>query len=83
MNKLVKEFTCEHTGIKITYTYRTDSIVNGIEKSEIEYPKEYLDQFIKEEKRKSNLPKTKQKYFNPATEKEVSYYRAKTLGLVD
>jgi hypothetical protein len=82
MNKLVSVFTCEHTGIKTTYTYRGSSIVTGIEKAEFEYPKEYLDEFAKKEKRQSNLPKTKQMFLNPKTGKEVSYYRAKTLGLV-
>lgn len=81
MSKLTKTFTCEHTGIKTTYNYQ-DSIVNGIKSVDIEYPKEYLDQFAKEEKRINNLPKTKQMYFNPKTGKDVSYFRAKTLGLV-
>jgi len=81
MAKLVKEFICEHTGIKSIYTYQ-DSIVRGIQSVELIYPKEYLDQFAKEEKRNQNLPKTKQMYLNPKTGKEVSYYRAKALGIV-
>jgi hypothetical protein len=82
MGNLVKVFTCEITGISTTYTYRKDSIVSGIEKAEFEYPKEYLDEFNKKEKRQSNLPKTKQMFLNPKTGKEVGYYRAKNLGLV-
>ena len=82
MNKLISKFTCEHTGIVTTYTYRGTSIVSGIEKAEFEYPKEYLDDFAKKEKIKNNLPKTKQMFLNPATGKEVGYYRAKNLGLV-
>ncbi len=82
MNKLVSVFTCDVTGIKTTYTYRGTSITSGIEKAEFDYPKEYLDQFAKEEKHSKNLPKTKQMYFNPATGREVSYFRAKTLGLI-
>ena len=82
MSNLVKIFTCKLTGIKTTYTYRKDSIVSGIEKAEFEYPKEYLDEFNKKEKRQSNLPKTKQMFLNPKTGKEVGYYRAKNLGLV-
>ena len=78
----VKVFTCELTGIKTTYTYNGASIVNGIIKAEFEYPKEYLDDFAKKEKIKANLPKTKQMFLNPKTGKEVSYYRAKALGLV-
>ena len=82
MKKLVSVVTCEHTGIVTTYTYRTHSITSGIEKAEFEYPKEYLDSFKKKEKYTKNLPKTKQMYLNPKTGKEVSYYRAKALGLV-
>jgi uncharacterized lipoprotein YehR (DUF1307 family) len=82
MNSLVKVFVCDLTGIKTTYTYRTESIISGIEKAEFEYPKEYLDEFNKKEKYQKNLPKTKQMYLNPKTGKEVSYYRAKVLGLV-
>ena len=82
MNKMISVFTCEHTGIVTTYTYRGSSISTGIEKAEFEYPKGYVEQFNKEQKRSSNLPKTKQMFLNPKTGKEVSYYRAKTLGLV-
>jgi hypothetical protein len=82
MNKLISVFTCDVTGIKTTYTYRGSSIVSGIESAEFDYPKEYLDQFVKEEKRTKNLPKTKQMYLNPKTGREVSYFRAKTLGLI-
>jgi uncharacterized lipoprotein YehR (DUF1307 family) len=82
MNSLVKVFVCDLTGIKTTYTYRTESIISGIEKAEFEYPKEYLDEFNKKEKYQKNLPKTKQMFLNPKTGKEVSYYRAKVLGLV-
>lgn len=78
----VKVFVCEKTGIKTTYTYNGASIVRGMIKAEFEYPKEYLDEFNKKEKMKSNLPKTKQMFLNPATGKEVGYYRAKNLGLV-
>ena len=82
MSKLVSVFTCEITGIKTTYTYRGSSIVSGIETAEFEYPKGYLDQFAKEQKRADNLPKTKRLYFNPATGKEVSYARARAIGLL-
>lgn len=82
MNSLVKVFVCDLTGIKTTYTYRTESIISGIEKAEFEYPKEYLEKLNKKEKYQKNLPKTKQMYLNPKTGREVSYYRAKVLGLV-
>jgi hypothetical protein len=82
MNKLVSVFTCDVTGIKTTYTYRGSSIASGIEKAEFDYPKGYLEQFAKEQKRADNLPKTKKLYFNPATGKEVSYARARAIGLI-
>ena len=82
MNSLVKVFVCDLTGIKTTYTYRTESIIRGIEKAEFEYPKEYLEELNRKEKYQKNLPKTKQMFLNPKTGKEVSYYRAKALGLV-
>ena len=82
MNKLISVFTCDVTGIKTTYTYRGSSITSGMESAEFDYPKDYLEQFAKEEKRKTNLPKTKQMYLNPKTGREVSYFRAKTLGLI-
>lgn len=82
MNKLVSVFTCDVTGIKTTYTYRGSSIVSGIESAEFDYPKGYLDKFAKEQKTADNLPKTKRLYFNPATGKEVSYARARAIGLL-
>ena len=79
---MTKTFTCEHTGIKTTYQYQ-DSVVNGIQSVVIEYPADYLKELEKNEKRNNKLPKTKQMFLNPKTGKEVSYYRAKSLGLVD
>ena len=80
--KMVKVFKDEETGIVTTYTYAGNSIVNGILKAEFEYPKGYLDQFSKKQKRQDNLPKTKRLYLNPATGNEVSYARARALGLL-
>lgn len=88
MQKLVSVFTCDITKIVTTYTYRTHSITSGIEKVEIEYPKGYLEQHYKhllgkKEKESSDSDNPKKKmYLNPATGKEVSYYRAKFLGLI-
>ena len=82
MKQLVKTFKCDITGIVTTYTCRADSVVSGIEKAEFEYPKGYLEQFAKEQKRQDNLPKTKRLYLNPATGKEVSYARARAIGLL-
>lgn len=80
--KMVKVFKDEETGIITTYTYAGNSIVNGILKAEFEYPKGYLEQFSKKQKRQDNLPKTKRLYLNPATGNEVSYARARALGLL-
>ena len=77
-----KTFLCEVTGIRTTYTYDGNSIVNGIIKAEFEYPPGYIEAFNKKEKSNDSLPKTKQTFLNPKTGKEVSYYRAKALGLV-
>lgn len=82
MIKMTSTFTCEHTGIVTKYTYRGASIATGMEKAEFEYPKGYLEQFAKEQSRADNLPKTKRLYLNPATGKEVSYARARALGLL-
>ena len=82
MDKLVSVFVCEHTGIKTTYTYRGSSIVTGIEKAEFDYPPGYLAAFGKRDKHQENLPKTKRLYLNPATGREVSYARARALGLL-
>lgn len=79
---MVKVFTDKETGIVTTYTYAGNSIVNGILKAEFEYPKGYLDQFSKKQKRQDNLPKTKRLYLNPATGNEVSYARAKALKII-
>ena len=83
MEKLVSVFKCDITGITTTYTYRGRGIATGIEKVELDYPKGYLDKFSKEQSRADNLPKTKRLYLNPATGKEVSYARARTIGLVN
>lgn len=80
---MIKVFVCEVTGIKTTYTYNSGSVVSGIAKAEFEYPPGYLDSFNKKEKHQKSLPKTKQTFLNPKTGKEVSYYRAKALGLVE
>lgn len=79
---MVIVFIDELEGIKSTYTYDSRNVVNGIQKSEFEYTKKYLDQFNKQKKYQENFPKTKQLFLNPVTGKEVSYSRAKNLGLI-
>tara|TARA_R110000868_G_scaffold162696_1_gene394145 strand:+ start:208 stop:450 length:243 start_codon:yes stop_codon:yes gene_type:complete len=79
---MIKTITCKRTKIKRTYTYRGDSIVNGIKSVTIEYPVGYLKEFEESRKGNKDLPKTKQLYTNPATGKEVSYSRARAIGLI-
>lgn len=78
---MVVKFVCSITGIETIYTYGPDKS-RGVIKVELNYPKEYLKEIDEKEKANAKLPKYKQKFVNPATGKEVSYFRAKTLGLV-
>ena len=80
MQKLVKTFTCSTTKVVRTFTYRTHSIVSGIEKVDITYPKG----FVETQPVKQSTPEDPRKkmYINPATGREVSYYRAKFLGII-
>jgi hypothetical protein len=74
-------FICDITGIETVYTYNTNR-ARGVVKVELNYPKEYLKEIEQKEKVNAKLPKCRQKFVNPITGKEVSYYRAKTLGLI-
>ena len=80
MQKLVKTFTCPVTKISRTFTYKTHSIVSGIEKVDITYPKGLIE--VQPIKQSSSEDPRKKMYINPATGREVSYYRAKFLGIV-
>jgi len=42
-----------------------------------------MNEAEKLEHENKNLPKSRQKFINPANGKEIGYYRAKNLGLVD
>lgn len=76
------EFVDEVTGVRTVYTYR-ENIQRGIKSVEIFYPKAYSDELDRKAEIEDRLPKTRRMYMNPATGREVSYYRAKALGLVD
>lgn len=76
------EFVDEETGVRTVYTYR-ENIQRGIKSVEIFYPKAYSDELDRKAEIEDTLPKTRRMYMNPATGREVSYYRAKALGLVD
>lgn len=76
------EFVDEETGVRTVYTYR-ENIQRGLKSVEIFYPKAYSDELDRKVEMEEKLPKTKRMYRNPATGREVSYYRAKALRLVD
>jgi hypothetical protein len=72
---------CEHTGIITVYTYGEDKS-RGVICVELEYPGDYIKELRGKERSNSNLPKYKQRFVNPKTGREVSYLRAKHLGIV-
>ena len=76
------EFVDEETGVRTVYTYR-ENIQRGLKSVEVFYPKSYSDELDRKVEIEEKLPKTKRMYMNPATGREVSYYRAKALRLVD
>lgn len=78
---MIKEFTCTETGIKTIYTYQ-ESIVRGIQSVEIVYPSSYRNSAELQDEKNKKLPKSKQRFLNPETGKEVSYMRAKALGIL-
>jgi hypothetical protein len=79
MQKLVKTFTCPVTKVVRKFTYKTHSIVNGIEKVEITYPNGVTTVQVT---KADTVDPRKKMYLNPATGREVSYYRAKFLGII-
>lgn len=66
----------EEDGTTSIWKYDKKKNPNGPYQTVIKYPPGY--NFYPDKK----IPKTKKKYLNPKTGKEVSYARAKTLGLV-
>lgn len=76
------EVVDEETGVRTVYTYR-DNVQRGIKSVEVFYPKAYSDALDRKAEIEDTLPKTRRLYMNPATGREVTYYRAKALGLVD
>ena len=69
-------------GVVSTWYYEKDRLNLGPFKVVIDYPKDYtsLEEDIKKKNKK--VSKTNQRFINPSTGKEVSYQRAKSLGLV-
>jgi hypothetical protein len=72
----------ETTGITHTWYFEKDKLNLGPYKVVVDYPKNYTSEA--EDKKQSNkkLPKTKRRFTNPDTGREISYQRAKQLGLV-
>jgi hypothetical protein len=68
-------------GIVSTWYYEKDHLNLNPFKVIIDYPKDYTS--LEEDRKLSNkkIPKTKRRFINPETGKEVSYQRAKTLGI--
>jgi hypothetical protein len=69
-------------GVISTWYYEKDRLNLGPFKVEIKYPDNYtsLEEDIKKKNKK--VSKTNQRFINPKNGKEISYQRAKTLGLV-
>ena len=68
-------------GIVSTWYYEKDRMNLGLYKVTIDYPKNYTS--LEEDRKLQNkkTPKTKRRFVNPKTGKEVSYQRAKALGI--
>lgn len=69
-------------GVTSTWYYEKDRLNLGPFKVEIKYPDNYtsLEEDIKKKNKK--VSKTNQRFINPKNGKEISYQRAKALGLV-
>lgn len=79
--KYKQEFVSSE-GIKSTWHYDKTKYPNGPYKVETSYPKDYKSEEEVRQDKNKKLPKTKRRYLNPETGKEVSYGRAKQLGLI-
>ena len=73
----------EVDGTKTKWTYNLDISDRGPISVEVIYPKGHENEVEdKEEIYPIDVPKTKRKYYNPASEKYVGYTRARALGLI-
>lgn len=75
--KFTREFK-DHNGNRAVWTYDLKKYPNGPISVEFFYPPGFTSQVEVENK----LPKTKRRYINPKTGKEVAYFRAVQLGLI-
>jgi len=75
--KFTREFK-DNVGNRSVWTYDLKKSPNGPISVEFFHPPGFISQAEIEE----NLPKTKRRYLNPKTGKEVAYFRAVQLGLI-
>lgn len=80
ITKFVKEYK-EHTGHRSVWTYDLDKNPYGPISVEEFYPKG-SEEARTEDVVDTHLPKSQRKYWNPDTNKYVSYTRAYQLGLL-
>lgn len=68
-------------GVVSTWYYEKNKMDLGLYKVTIDYPKNYTS--LEEDRKLQNkkTPKTKRRFINPKTGKEISYQRAKALGI--
>jgi len=69
-------------GVISTWFYEEDKLNLGPFKVLIKYPDDYTSDAEDIRNKNKKLPKTKQKYFNPANGKMIGYNRAVQLGLI-
>ena len=75
--KFTREFK-DYNGNRSVWTYDLKKYPNGPISVEFFYPPGFTSQVEVENK----LPKTKRRYINPKTGKEVAYFRVVQLGLI-
>ena len=69
----------ETDGTKQVWQYSTTGDLMSVS---IHYPKNYTSDAEDLKLKNKKLPKTKQRFINPKNGKEVSYQRAKELGII-
>ena len=72
----------EVVGTKTKWTWDKIKSPNAPLSVEVIYPKDWDNGDEDEEIYPIDVPKTKRKYWNPASEKYVGYTRARALGLI-
>ena len=75
MKKIITKTFKSTDGIISTWYYEEDKLNLGPFKVSIQYPNNYTSDFEDTKTKNKKLPKTKQKYFNPANGKMIGYTR--------